>query len=264
MSDLVQGAALVTGGGSGIGRAIAKVLSADGAPVAVVDLQSEGARQTVDEIEASGGRAAFVQANVSKWIEVDRAVDEAIQEVGPLRILVNAAGILDGYLTATDMSPEIWEQVIAINLSGTFFCCKRALPGLIESGGGRIINLASTAGLVGDGGGVAYIASKHGVVGLTRQMAVAYADRGVTVNAICPGPITTDLRVNSTRILGPGAPSMAGVGIGGSEAALQAVVPLGRRGTVEEIAAAARFLASQAAGYITGHTLVVDGGWTAR
>jgi NAD(P)-dependent dehydrogenase (short-subunit alcohol dehydrogenase family) len=127
-----------------------------------------------------------------------------------------------------------------------------------------LVNIASTAGLVGAGGGPAYVASKHGVVGLTRELAVAYADRGITVNAICPGPIQTGLREHSSQILGDVAPPMEGVGVGGSEAALRAVVPMGRRGTVEEIAAAARYLASKSAAYVTGHTLVVDGGWVAR
>src|SRR5438132_1027447 len=138
----------------------------------------------------------------------------------------------------------------------------RALADMIPAGRGRSVNLASVAGLVGDGGGPAYVASKHGVVGLTRQLAVGAAARGVTVNAICPGPIQTGLRANSSAILGVDAPVMRG--IGGDEAAIKAVTPAGRRGTVEEIAAAARSLASEEAGYITGHTLVIDGGWTAR
>src|SRR5438874_557722 len=138
----------------------------------------------------------------------------------------------------------------------------RAIADMVPAGRGRIINLASVAGLVGDGGGPAYVASKHGVVGLTRQLAVGAAARGVTVNAICPGPIQTSLRANSTTILGAEAPVMRG--IGGDEAAIKAVTPAGRRGTVEEIAATARFLASEEAGYTTGHALVIDGGWTAR
>ena len=113
---------------------------------------------------------------------------EAVRNLGPLGIMVNAAGILDGYAPVHEMSPALWTKVIAINLSGTFFGCKRALQEMVPAGGGRIINLASVAGLVGDGGGPAYVASKHGVVGLTRQLAVSDAARGVTVNAICPGP----------------------------------------------------------------------------
>jgi NAD(P)-dependent dehydrogenase (short-subunit alcohol dehydrogenase family) len=260
--SLVSGIAIVTGGGSGIGRAIALGLAAAGAPVAVVDLLPEGGRAVADAIGGRGGKACFIAADVSRWDDVDRAVGQAVGALGPLAILVNAAGVLDGYAPVQEISPDLWTKVIAINLTGTFLGCKRALQDMVPAGRGRIINLASVAGLVGDGGGPAYVASKHGVVGLTRQLAVSVAASGVTVNAICPGPIQTGLRANSTAILGADAPTMRG--IGGDEAAIKAVTPMGRRGTVEEIAATALFLASAEAGYVTGHTLVIDGGWTAR
>jgi NAD(P)-dependent dehydrogenase (short-subunit alcohol dehydrogenase family) len=160
------------------------------------------------------------------------------------------------------MVPAVWERVIGINLTGTFFGCKRALAEMLPHGRGRIINIASVAGLVGSGGGPAYTASKHGVVGLTRQLAISCAARGVTVNAIGPGAIQTGLRANSTRILGADAPEMRGVG--GDEAAIRAVTPAGRRGTLDEVAAAACYLASEEANYVTGHTRVIDGGWTAQ
>ena len=260
--SIVQGSAVVTGGGSGIGRAIAEMLARAGAPVAVVDLLPDGAKETVTRIQRAGGRAVAVEADVSRWGDVDRAVGATVAELGPLGIMVNAAGILDGYATADELSPEVWERVIAIDLTGTFFGAKRALAEMLPRGGGRIVNIASVAGLVGDGGGAAYVSAKHGVVGLTRRMATTYAARGITVNAICPGPIATDLRPNSTRIIGAGAPVMRG--IGGDEAAIRAVVPAERRGTVEEVAAAAAYLVSESAAYVTGQTLVIDGGWTAR
>jgi len=262
MSALVPGSAIVTGGGSGIGRAIAVALAKAGAPVAVVDLFGNGAKETAAAITTGGSRAMSLIADVSSWADVDHAVTAAVQELGPVGILVNAAGILDGYATADEIAPAVFERVIAINLTGTFFAARRALADMLPLGRGRIINLASVAGLVGDGGGAAYVASKHGVVGLTRRMATTYAGRGITVNAICPGPIATDLRPNSARILGADAPPMRG--IGGDEAAIRAIVPAERRGTVEEIAEAAMYLASEAAAYVTGHTLVIDGGWTAR
>jgi NAD(P)-dependent dehydrogenase (short-subunit alcohol dehydrogenase family) len=262
MSDLIPGSAVVTGGGSGLGRAIAVALAAGGAPVAVADLQPEGGHETVALIRDKGGRAVFLPADVSRWDDVDRLVGAAVRELGPLGIMVNAAGILDGYQPIEDMAPVVFERLIAINLTGTFFGCKRALAEMLPRQAGRVINMASVAGLIGGGGGPAYVASKHGVVGLTRQVAVGCAGRGVTVNAICPGPIQTGLRTNSTRILGADAPPMRGVG--GDEAAIRAVVPAGRRGTVEEVAAAACYLASDAAAYVTGHTLVIDGGWIAQ
>src|SRR5262249_41939325 len=154
------------------------------------------------------------------------------------------------------------EKAGAMALPGTFWGCKRALAELLSAGRGRIINIASTAGIVGSGGGPAYTAAKHGVVGLTRQLAITYAKRGITINAICPGAIQTALRANSTRILGADAPSMTG-GVGASDEAVRAVTPAGRRGTLAEVASAAVYLASEDASYVTGQTLVVDGGWTA-
>jgi NAD(P)-dependent dehydrogenase (short-subunit alcohol dehydrogenase family) len=259
---LLAGSAFVSGGGSGIGRAIAQALAAQGAAVAVMDLLPDGGKETVASIAAKGGRATFVPGDVARWDDLDRAVAAGVRELGPLGIMVNAAGVLDGYASADEIGVALWERVIGINLTGTFYGCKRALAEMLPRGRGRIVNIASVAGLVGSGGGAAYTASKHGVVGLTRQLAVNAAARGITVNAICPGPIQTSLRANSKTILGAEAPVMRG--IGGDEAAIKAVTPAGRRGTVEEIAATARFLASDEAGYITGHTLVIDGGWTAR
>jgi NAD(P)-dependent dehydrogenase (short-subunit alcohol dehydrogenase family) len=262
MSTLVPGCAVVTGGGSGIGRAIGQALSAAGAPVALIDVIGDGAKEAAEAIRAKGGRAATVVADVARWEDVDSAVAAAVRELGPLGIIVNAAGVLDGYAPVEEITPALWSKVITINLTGTFFGCKRALAEMLPAGRGRIINIASVAGLVGSGGGPAYTASKHGVVGLTRQLAITYADRGVTVNAICPGAIATNLRANSTRILGPDAPTMRGVG--GDVSKVAAITPAGRYGTLDEIAASAVYLASEAASYVTGHTLVVDGGWTAR
>lgn len=262
MNDLVAGSAILTGAGSGIGRAIAMALAVRGAAVGLVDVLPEGIAELAQALKEQGHRVATAQADVSRWDEVDRAVGAVARDLGPVGILVNAAGILDGYASADEMSPALWERVIAINLTGTFLTAKRVLPEMLARGLGRIINIASVAGVVGSGGGAAYTASKHGVVGLTRQLAITYADRGVTINAIGPGAITTGLRANSTRILGVDAPLMRGVG--GDDAAVRDITPAGRRGTLEEIAAAACFLASVDAAYMTGHTLMVDGGWTAR
>jgi NAD(P)-dependent dehydrogenase (short-subunit alcohol dehydrogenase family) len=145
----VGGSAIVTGGGSGIGRAIAEALASAGARVAVVDLLPEGAKETVAAITGRGGEACVVPADVSRWSEVDAAVATAVRELGPLGIMVNAAGILDGYAPLEEMTPALWERVIAINLTGTFLGCKRALSEMLPAGGGRIINIASVAGLVG-------------------------------------------------------------------------------------------------------------------
>jgi NAD(P)-dependent dehydrogenase (short-subunit alcohol dehydrogenase family) len=262
MSELVAGSAIVTGAGSGLGRAIALALAARGAPVGLIDVLPEGVTELVSLIKQQGGRAAVAPADVSRWDDVDRAVGALEADLGPAGILVNAAGILDGYAPADELSTQVWERVIAINLSGTFYCAKRVLPGMLARGVGRIINIGSVASVVGSGGGPAYTASKHGVLGITRQLAITYAERGVTVNAIGPGAIATGLRANSTRILGADAPPMRGVG--GDDAAVRALTPAGRRGTSDEMAAAVCFLASVDAAYVTGHLLMADGGWTAR
>ena len=262
MSALVEGSAIVTGAGSGIGRAIAMALAAQGAPVGLIDVLPEGVNELGAAIKQAGGRMAIAPADVSRWEEVDRAVGALENDLGPVAILVNGAGILDGYAPADELSPAVWERVIAINLSGSFYCAKRVLPGMLARGVGRIVNIGSVASVVGSGGGPAYTASKHGVLGITRQLAITYADRGVTVNAIGPGAIATGLRSNSTRILGAAAPVMRGVG--GDDSAVRALTPAGRRGTAEEMAACVCFLASVEAAYVTGHLLMADGGWTAR
>ena len=256
--------AVVTGAGSGIGRACAQMLAARGAAVAVVDIDEGGARETASLIERAGGRAAAFRADTSRAPELDRAVDGAITALGPLEIMVNNAGILDGYFDVHEMSEATWRRVLDIDLTGVFLGCKRALAEMLPRSRGRIVNMASVAGLNGTGGGAAYITAKHGVVGLTRQMAVVYSARGITVNAVCPGPIATGLRQHSQAILGPDVPDMSGRGVAVSDEQVRAVVPAGRRGTAEDVAAAVCYLASDEAGYVTGLALTVDGGWRAK
>jgi NAD(P)-dependent dehydrogenase (short-subunit alcohol dehydrogenase family) len=256
--------AVVTGAGSGLGRAIAQMMAERGARVAAVDLDETRARATAEAIAAAGGRAVAARGDTSQAADVDRAVRQAVCELGALDIMVNNAGILDGYFDVDETDEALFRRVIDINLTGVFLGCQRALREMLPRGRGRIINMASVAGLSGTGGGAAYVASKHGVVGLTRQMAVAYSGRGITVNAICPGPVLTGLRQHSMQILGPDTPDMSGRGVAVSDDQVRAICPAGRRGTPEEIAASACFLASDEAAYITGHALVVDGGWRAR
>jgi NAD(P)-dependent dehydrogenase (short-subunit alcohol dehydrogenase family) len=173
-------------------------------------------------IAAAGGRAEPFQCDTSKAIEIDRAVTVAIRTLGPLEIMVNNAGILDGYFNVDEMDETLWRRVIDIDLTGVFLGSKRALAEMLPRGRGRIVNMASVAGLNGTGGGAAYVAAKHGVVGLTRQMAVVYSSRGVTINAVCPGPILTNLRRHSQEILGPDVPDMSGRGIAVSEEQVRA------------------------------------------
>ena len=259
--------AVVTGAGSGIGRAIALAMAARGASVAAVDIDRSAANETLARIAQEGRRdvaSVALEADTSRAAEIDAAVTMAVSELGPLDIMVNNAGILDGYFNVDEMDEAVWRRVIDIDLTGVFLGCKRALQEMLPRGRGRIVNMASVAGLNGTGGGAAYIAAKHGVVGLTRQMAVVYSARGITINAVCPGPISTSLREHSQKILGPGVPDMSGRGIAVSDEQVQAVVPAGRRGSVEDVASAVCYLASDEARYITGHSLVVDGGWRAK
>src|ERR687896_2567258 len=218
--------AIVTGAGSGIGRACALALGKRGFAVAAIDLDEKSAQETAAPIP----RAKAYRADVSVAAQVDTAIAAAVADLGPLEVLVNNAGILDGYFNAEEMDEAVWRKVIDIDLTGVFLVSKRVLREMLPRARGRIINMASVAGLNGTGGGAAYIAAKHGVVGLTRQMAVVYSARGVTINAVCPGPIMTNLRQHSQEILGPGVADMSGRGVAVSDEQVQAVVPAGRRG----------------------------------
>ena len=247
--------ALVTGAGSGIGAAIARLLAAEGASVLVAELNEERGRAVAAEIEDTDGRASFLRTDASKEDDVVAAIAAAAQEHGRLDVLVNNAGIAGMSYT--------WDQVLAVNLSGVYYGCAHGLQQMSQQGGGgAIVNMASMAGLVGfsipglpaafgTGSGGAYIAAKHGVIGLTRQFALDGAAAGVRVNCICPGWIDTPLIAPLTEA----QPLL--------EWATQ-YTPLGRLGRPEEIAKAALFLASDDSSFMTGSPLVVDGGWTAR
>ena len=234
-------AALITGAGSGIGRAIALEFAREGAKVMVAELNEESGRAVVEEIVAADGRARFQQLDVTKEVEVEATVKDAVEAFGRLDIMVNNAGI----------SQLDWESTLAVNLSGVYYGCKHAAEAMAAQGGGVIINLASILGLVGIGFADSYVASKHAVVGLTRNFAITYASRGVRVNCINPGFIETPM----TQEIRDAEPMRDQI---------VRQTPMGRFGTPEEIAKAALFLASDDASFMTGAPLVVDGGYTAR
>lgn len=244
--------ALVTGGGSGIGRATAIAFARDGANVVVGDVTVTGGQETVQAIVESGGAAIFVKVDVSKEAEVEAMVRHVIEVYGRLDYAVNNAGVEGPSAPTADYTEEAWDRVLDINLKGVWLCMKYELPQMLKQGGGAIVNMSSVAGLVGFAGAPAYTASKHGIIGLTRAAALEYATAGVRVNAVCPGVIQTP---------------MIDRAVGGSadvRASLLALEPVGRFGTPEEVAEAALWLCSDAASFVTGHALAVDGGLVAR
>ena len=242
--------ALVTGAGSGIGRAIALGLAAEGARVVVSDLDEAGGAETVAAIEKSGGTAIFVRADVSKPEEGEALVGSAVKELGALHVAVNNAGIGGPTAPTGDYPIDGWDRVIAINLSGVFYGMRHQIPALLDSGGGSIVNVASILGQVGFPSSSAYVAAKHGVVGLTRSAALEYAARGVRVNAVGPAFINTPL---IEKNMTPEA-----------RAGLVAKHPIGRLGESEEVAELVVWLSSEKASFVTGSYYAIDGGYLAQ
>ena len=243
--------ALITGAGSGIGAATAELFAAEGAAVSVVDLRPDAAETVAAGIRRSGGRAIGLGGDVSAPADVERFVGETIEAFEALHVLHNHAGVLlPG--TALTLSLEDWHRTLAVNVTGAFLCSKHALPHLIDSGDGSIINTSSTAGVVAEPNIAAYCASKGALVMLTKQMALDFARRGVRVNCLCPGWIDTpfnDPVIDDHDALGP---------------YIDTFIPMGRQGTPIEVARAALFLASDDASLVTGHALVIDAGLTAQ
>src|SRR5262245_57969583 len=253
MAGSLQGkVALVTGGGSGIGRASSLAFAREGAKVVVADVVVEGGEETVKLIKQAGGEALFVKTDVSKAAEVEALVNAAVATFGRLDCAHNNAGIEGAAATTVNYSQESWDRVIAINLTGVWLCMKYEIPQMLKSGGGAIVNTASTAGLVGYKGGSAYVASKHGVVGLSKTAALEYAKAGIRVNAVCPGAIDTPMMGRITNHRPDWAAKMAS-----SE-------PVGRMAQPSEIAETVVWLCSDAASFVTGHAMAVDGGITAQ
>ncbi|UTI63305.1 3-oxoacyl-ACP reductase FabG [Paraconexibacter antarcticus] len=244
--------ALVTGGARGIGRAIAQALAADDRAVAVADLLEDGAAETVKLIEADGGRAVAVSLDVTSAASVATAFARVTAELGPVDVLVNCAG-WDVLMPFVETDEEFWQKVIEINYKGVLRTTHAALPGMMERGFGRIVNIGSDAGRVGSSLEAVYAGTKGGVIAFTKTIAREAARKGVTANTVCPGPTDTpllgaivDAAEDADKVIG----------------AMTRAVPMKRLGQPEEVAAAVAFLAGESAGFISGQTLSVSGGLT--
>jgi NAD(P)-dependent dehydrogenase (short-subunit alcohol dehydrogenase family) len=242
--------ALITGAASGIGRATALAFAQQGARIALADINPEGGHETLDMIRQKGGEGIFIPTDVSRAADVAAMVEDTLSTFGRLDYAFNNAGIVGMPATTVECTEENWSRVLGVDLKGIFLCMKHEIPVMLNQGYGSIVNSASVVGLIGIRRNISYVASKHGVVGLTRAAALEYAQSGIRINAVCPGYVRTPILLLETM------PEM--------ERHYLAAEPVGRLGRPEEIATAVVWLCSDAASFVTGHTLSVDGGLVAR
>lgn len=246
MKKLESKIAVITGGADGIGKATAEKFATEGATVVIWDLNEDKGNQTVKEIEQKGGKSLFQKVNTAVYSEVEEATKQVVEKYGKLDIIINNAGITRD-ASLKKMTPEQWQQVIDVNLTGVFNCCKCASEVMVKNGYGRIINASSVVALYGNFGQTNYVATKSGLIGITKTLARELGKKGVTVNSVAPGFIATEMvKKMPTEVL----------------KSMEEKVPLKRLGKPEEIASAYLFLASDDAAYINGTVLSVDGGIT--
>jgi len=243
--------AIITGAGSGMGKAMALLFAAEGAKVVVSDIKADRVDAVVKEIESKGGKAIGIVTNVSKEDDVKKMVEIAVSSFGSLDVLINNAGVMDDFAAVADVSNEMWNKVMGVNLNGPFYSCRLAIPQMLKQGKGVIVNVSSIGGLEGARAGAAYTASKHGLIGLTKNIGFMYGKEGIRCNAIAPGGVNTNIMEGVT-------PNKAGYDriIGGMATNLKMAEPV-------EIANLALFLASDNASNVNGTVVVADGGWTA-
>jgi 2-hydroxycyclohexanecarboxyl-CoA dehydrogenase len=240
--------AVITGGASGMGQAVCRTLARTGHRIAVLDLDGAGARSVADELKGEGFEAMAVEVDVADPQSVAAAMAAVRTELGPVAIIVTSAGI-EGYAALTDITLESWNRLIAVNLTGTFLCVQAAVPDMVSSGWGRIVTISSAAGQWGTAQMTHYSASKGGVIAFTKALAREYGPLGITANTIPPGAIDTPMSVRAQE-----------TGNLPADEVLANRIPVGRKGTTEEIAATCAFLCTDEAGYITGQAVAVNGG----
>lgn len=251
MDQLLNKTTLVTGAGSGMGKAIAQLFASEGAKVLATDVNQARLDDLVKEVSAKGGKIQGFKSDVSKEEEVKKMIEAAVKKFGTLDILVNNAGILDDFMPVAEASTELWNKVMGVNINGPFFACRAAVPIMLQQGKGIIINISSIGGFCGSRAGVAYTTSKHALMGLTKNIGFMYAQKGIRCNAIAPGGVNTNIGEN----MHPNAFGYEKLnsGIGSNP----------RMGEPFEIAELALFLASDKSSYINGAIITADGGWTA-
>ena len=251
MKTLENKTAVITGAGSGMGKAMATLFAAEGAKVVVSDLKPDRVDAVVKEITANKGTAIGCPANVAKEDDVKKLIDTAIKTFGSLDVLVNDAGIMDDFASVADVTDELWNRVMGVNLYGVFYTCRLAVPQMLKQGKGTIVNISSIGGLNGARAGAAYTTSKHAVIGLTKNIGYMYGTKGIRCNAIAPGAVNTNIMEG----VNPNKPGMDRI-MPGMAVNLRTAEPI-------EIANLALFLASDSASNINGTVVVADGGWTA-
>lgn len=243
---------LVTGGASGFGRAISLAFARDGAKVVVADVDVKGGEETVGMVKKLGADAIFVRCDVSQASDVVKMLAKTVEAYGRLDCAVNNAGIAGPIVPIVDYPDDVWARVLNINLTGVWFCMKHEVVQMLKQGGGTIVNISSAAGLIGVPGSSGYTAAKHGVIGVTKTVALEYAKAGIRVNAVCPGAFRTPML---NQVL-EACPDM--------QKFYDAAHPIGRMGDPKELADAVVWLCSDRSSFVTGHSLSVDGGLTAQ
>lgn len=243
--------AIVTGAGAGMGRAIAKLFAQEGAQVVAADIKPDGVKTLIEEAKDVPGTIVYKETDVSNQQQVEAMIDFAVEQFGRLDVLVNNAGIMDNMIPVAELTNELWDRVLGVNLNSVMYATRKAVKVMCNSNG-RIINIASVGGLNGARAGAAYTASKFGVVGLTRNIGFMYAKEGIRCNAIAPGGVETNIGT-----------SMQDVSVFGMERMQTGAASMPRQGKSDEIAHAALFLATEESSFVNGTVLTVDGGWTA-